>query len=118
VATIAGGVIGVATIYSDSFVQIAGQPLTASIVTLSAMGALLMYTVAMAALFRLRAIEPHLVRPFRAPLYPFLPALALLMAAAALILMLVTNPIMALVFGALMALLVTGSLTYRRSDGN
>ena len=118
VATIAGGVIGVATIYSDSFVQIAGQPLTASIVTLSAMGALLMYTVAMAALFRLRAIEPDLVRPFRAPLYPFLPALALLMAAAALILMLVTNPIMALVFGALMALLVTGSLTYRRSDGN
>ena len=110
--------IGVATIYSDSFVQIAGQPLTASIVTLSAMGALLMYTVAMAALFRLRAIEPDLVRPFRAPLYPFLPALALLMAAAALILMLVTNPIMALVFGALMALLVTGSLTYRRSDGN
>lgn len=118
VATIAGGVIGVATIYSDSFVQIAGQPLTASIVTLSAMGALLMYTVAMAALFRLRAIEPDLVRPFRAPLYPFLPALALLMAAAALILMLVTNPIMALVFGALMALLVIGSLTYRRSDGN
>ena len=118
VATIAGGVIGVATIYSDSFVQIAGQPLTASIVTLSAMGALVMYTVAMAALFRLRAIEPDLVRPFRAPLYPFLPALALLMAAAALILMLVTNPIMALVFGALMALLVTGSLTYRRSDGN
>ena len=118
VATIAGGVIGVATIYSDSFVQIAGQPLTASIVTLSAMGALLMYTVAMAALFRLRAIEPDLVRPFRAPLYPFLPALALVMAAAALILMLVTNPIMALVFGALMALLVTGSLTYRRSDGN
>lgn len=117
VATIAGGVVGVATIYSDSFVQIAGQPLTASIVTLSAMGALLMYTVAMAALFRLRAIEPDLVRPFRAPLYPFLPALALMLAAAALILMLVTNPVMAAIFGALMAFLVTGSLIYRRSVG-
>lgn len=114
VATIAGGVVGVATIYSDSFVRIAGQPLTASIVTLSAMGALLMYTAAMAALFRLRAIEPDLVRPFRAPLYPFLPALALMLAAAALILMLVTNPVMAAIFGALMAFLVTGSLAYRR----
>jgi len=29
--------------------------------------------------------------------------------------MLVTNPVMAAIFGALMALLVTGSLAYRRS---
>lgn len=115
VATMAGGVVGVATIYSDTVVQIAGQPLTASIVTLSAMGALLMYSMAMAALFRLRAIEPDLARPFRAPLYPFLPALALLMTAAVLIMMLVTNPVMAVVFGALMAFCVAGSLAYRRS---
>ena len=114
-ATIAGGVVGVATIYSDTFISIAGQPLTASIVTLSAMGALLMYVTAMAALFRLRAIEPDLFRPFRAPLYPALPALALVMASAALILMLITNPALAMVFAALMAVLVAGSLAYRRS---
>jgi ethanolamine permease len=114
VATIAGGVVGIATIYSDSVLRIAGQPLTASIVTLSAMGALLMYAVVMAALFRLRTIEPDLVRPFRAPLYPVLPALALVLSVAALIMMLITNPVMASVFGALMALLVAGSLAYRR----
>jgi ethanolamine permease len=114
VATIAGGVVGVATIYSDNFVHIAGQPLTASIVTLSAMGALTMYIMAMAALFRLRAIEPDLVRPFRAPLYPFLPALALALAAEALLMMLVTNPVLGALFAALMVLLVAGSLAYRR----
>lgn len=117
VATLAGGVVGVLTIYSDSFVRIAGQPLTASIVTLSAMGALLMYITAMAALFRLRAIEPDLARPFRAPLYPFLPALALALAVGALIMMLVTNPTMAAVFATLMAVLVAGSLAYRRRSG-
>jgi hypothetical protein len=60
VATLAGGVVGIATIYSDAFVQIAGQSLTASVVTLSAFGALTMYIVSMAALFRLRRSEPGL----------------------------------------------------------
>jgi len=117
VATLAGGVVGVLTIYSDSFVRIAGQPLTASIVTLSAMGALLMYITAMAALLRLRVTEPDLTRPFRAPFYPFLPALALALAVGALIMMLITNPAMAIVFATLMAVLVAGSLAYRRKTG-
>jgi ethanolamine permease len=96
-------------------IKIAGQPLTASIVTLSAMGALTMYTTAMAALFRLRSIEPDLIRPFRAPLYPILPALALVLAAAALLMMVASNPALGAVFGVLMVVLVAGSLAYRLS---
>lgn len=113
VATIAGGVVGVATIWSDSVVHIAGQSLTASVVTLSAMGALLMYIVAMAALFRLRAIEPDLARPFRAPLYPLAPAFALVMAAVALVMMVWNNAAIAGLFGAVMIVLVGGSLLWR-----
>jgi ethanolamine permease len=50
---------------------------TADIITLSVLGALLMYVLAMASLFRLRRLEPALERPFRTPLYPLLPALSL-----------------------------------------
>ena len=116
IATLAGGVVGVATIYSDSFISIAGQPLTASIVTLSAMGALLMYIIAMAALFRLRAAEPALARPFTAPLYPWLPAFALLMATLALGTMLYTNPVLAGVFVTLMLILVGAAMLFRHKS--
>ena len=114
VATIAGGVVGVATIWSDNVVHIAGQSLTASVVTLSALGALTMYIVAMAALFRLRTTEPGLQRPFMAPAYPFAPGFALVMASVALVTMVWTNREIAAIFVAVMALLVGGSLILRR----
>ncbi len=115
IATLAGGVVGIATIYSDAFISIAGQSLTASVVTLSAFGALLMYIVSMAALFRLRRSEPGLARPFRAPLYPFAPAFALTMASLALLTMIANNGELAAIFVGLMGLLVGGSLIFRRT---
>ena len=116
VATLAGGVVGIAAIYSDAFITIAGQSLTASVVTLSAFGALTMYIVSMAALFRLRRSEPALARPFRAPLYPLAPAFALAMASLALVTMAWNNRELALIFAGLMALLVIGALALRRRD--
>jgi len=113
-ATIAGGVVGVATIWSDSVVHIAGQSLTASVVTLSALGALTMYIVAMAALFRLRAIEPGLVRPFVAPAYPWAPGFALIMAAVALVMMVWNNLEIAAIYVVVMIMLVGGALLFRR----
>ena len=113
-ATIAGGVVGVATIWSDSVVHIAGQSLTASVVTLSALGALTMYIVAMAALFRLRAIEPGLVRPFVAPAYPWAPGFALIMAAVALVMMVWNNLEIAAIYVVVMITLVGGALLFRR----
>lgn len=73
VAILAGGVVGIAAIYSDSWLVIAGQPLTANIVTMSVIGALVMYATSMLSLFRLRKTEPDMPRPFRVRLYPFAP---------------------------------------------
>jgi len=114
VATIAGGVVGVATIWSDNVVHIAGQSLTASVVTLSALGALTMYILAMASLFRLRKIEPDLQRPFVAPAYPYAPGFALIMAGVALVMMVWNNREIAAIFAVVMVALVGGSLMFRQ----
>ncbi len=76
-AVIAGGVIGIAAIFSDELIKIGGQSLTANILTMSVFGALTMYILSMLSLFKLRRSEPELVRPFRAPFYPYFPAFAL-----------------------------------------
>src|SRR5712672_77103 len=59
----------------------------------------------MLSLFRLRRREPDLERPFAAPLYPWFPAIALLLAAISLLSMVYFNPVTTLVFIALMAVL-------------
>jgi ethanolamine permease len=52
---------------------------TDQIITLSVMGAVLMYVLSMVSLFALRKFEPGLKRPFTAPFYPFFPAVALIL---------------------------------------
>ncbi len=97
-ATLAGGVVGIVAIYSDNLVTIAGQSLTASIVTMSVFGALVMYVMSMASLFRLRRLEPDLERTYRAPGYPALPAFALGAALVALTAMVVYYPVLFAIF--------------------
>ncbi len=77
---------------------------TGDVITLSVLGALLMYVLAMAALFRLRKSEPALPRPFRAPLYPMLPALAFIAAVVCLVCVAWTSRAIALIFTILLAL--------------
>jgi ethanolamine permease len=103
-AILAGGAVGIAAIYSDKFISIAGQPLTASIVTMSALGAIVMYIVSMLSLMRLRRAQPRLERPFRAPFYPFFPLVALLIAAVSLIAIVYYNPMVAALFAGLGAI--------------
>lgn len=103
-AILAGGVVGIAAIFSDSFVTIGGLPLTANIVTMSVFGAIVMYITSMAPLFKLRRSEPALSRPFRAPWYPFAPAFALVMAVICLVAMVYYNTLLALIFAAMMLL--------------
>jgi ethanolamine permease len=105
-ATLAGGVVGIAAIYSDSLVSVAGQSLTASIVTMAVFGALTMYVVSMLALFRLRRSEPGLARPYRAPLYPAAPGFALVMAGICLVALIVYNPLIFAIFAAIMVVAV------------
>jgi ethanolamine permease len=102
-AILAGGVIGIAAIYSDTLIQIGGITLTANIVTMSVFGAIVLYIISMMSLFKLRKTEPNLARPFKAPLYPFFPALALVLAALSLVTMIYYNQI---VFGMFVVLFV------------
>ena len=76
----------------------------------SVFGALALYVLAMAALFRLRQTEPELARPFRAVGYPWLPALALVLSLVCAAAMIVTNLGIAAVF---VGLMVLGVLYYR-----
>ncbi|WP_041656146.1 ethanolamine permease [Azoarcus sp. KH32C] len=102
-AIIAGGVVGIAAIYSDELIQFGGQTLTANVVTMSVFGAIVMYIISMAALFKLRRSEPGMARPFVAPMYPWFPAFALLAAVVCLVTMIYYNPLIAALFFGLMA---------------
>ncbi|WP_428310295.1 ethanolamine permease [Hydrocarboniphaga sp.] len=102
-AILAGGVIGIAAIYSDTLIQIGGITLTSNIVTMSVFGAIVLYIISMLSLFKLRKSEPALARPFKAPLYPFFPAVALVLAVLCLVTMIYYNQI---VFGLFVALFV------------
>jgi len=97
-AILAGGVVGIAAIFSDELISFGGQTLTANIVTMSVFGAIVMYIVSMASLFKLRQVEPELARPFRAPLYPYFPAFALVAAVVCLMTMVYYNRLIAGLF--------------------
>ena len=114
VAILAGGGIGIAAIFSDQLVQIGGQPLTANIVTMSVFGAIVLYIISMASLFKLRRSEPQLERPFSAPVFPLFPAFALGAAVVCLLTMIYFNALMAGLFVALMAL---GYAYFRTTSG-
>lgn len=102
-AVLAGGAVGIGAIYSDSFVQFGGQPLTANIVTMSVLGAIVMYIMSMASLFKLRRSQPGLERPFVAPAYPWFPAIALAGAFICLGTMVYNNALVSALFFGLMA---------------
>jgi ethanolamine permease len=110
VAILAGGIVGIAAIFSDNVVHLGGQPLTANIVTVSALGALLMYIVSMVSLIRLRQREPDLPRPFRAIGYPYTPAWTLFCASIALGSLVYYNRLVSLLFVLLLAI---GYILYR-----
>ena len=114
VAILAGGGIGIAAIFSDQLVQIGGQPLTANIVTMSVFGAIVLYIISMASLFKLRRSEPNLERPFSAPVFPLFPAFALGAAVVCLLTMIYFNALMAGLFVALMAI---GYVYFRATSG-
>jgi ethanolamine permease len=81
-----------------------GSGSTGEIITLSCMGALLLYVISMAALFRLRRTEPDLARPYRALLYPWSALVALVLALLCLAALVVSHPGVAALFLLLLAL--------------
>jgi len=103
-AIIAGGVIGIAAILSDGLVNLQGMTLTAAMITMSVFGAIVMYIISMLSLFKLRRSEPHLERSFRAPGYPIVPGIALVLAVVCLMAMVWFNLVICGIFVCLMAL--------------
>lgn len=69
-AVISGGVLG---IFCMCFLD------TAELITISALGACGMYLLSLVSYFVLRKKEPEMPRPYKAPLYPVLPGLALVL---------------------------------------
>lgn len=75
-ALIIGGLIGLIAIFSGT---------TDQIIILSVLGALVMYVASMLSLFVLRQKAPMLDRPYRTPLYPLLPSIALVLSVVCLL---------------------------------
>ncbi|SEI77648.1 ethanolamine permease [Pseudomonas sp. NFR16] len=102
-AILAGGVVGILAILSDGLVNLQGMTLTAAMITMSVFGAIVMYIVSMLSLFKLRRSEPDLERSFRAPGYPIVPGIALVLAIVCLVAMVWFNLVICGIFLCLMA---------------
>lgn len=77
-ALIVGGIVGIIAICFFN---------TSDLVILSTIGAVVVYIISMLALFQLRKKKPEMERPFKAPFYPIVPFIALLLSFVALIAM-------------------------------
>ncbi len=102
-AIITGGIIGIIAIFSDSLVNIGGNSLTAAMITMAVFGAIVMYLMSMLSLFKLRKAEPALERTFKAPGYPLVPGIALVLSFICLVAMFYFNPIIGAIFIGFMA---------------
>ncbi|VXC01404.1 Ethanolamine permease [Pseudomonas sp. 8AS] len=102
-AILAGGVVGIAAIYSDGLINPQGMSLTAAMITMSVFGAIVMYIMSMLSLFKLRKTEPNLERSFMAPGYPLIPGIALALALVCLVAMAWFNTTIGLIFLGFMA---------------
>ncbi len=71
---------------------------TSEIITISVFGALTLYIVSMIALLRLRKKEPQLERPFKVPMYPVFPVVALVIGMVSFIAMTIYNGRLALIY--------------------
>ena len=88
-------VIGIIALFSGK---------TGDIITIACFGAIVLYIFAMIAVLVLRKKEPALERPFRVPMYPFFPIVALSIALVSLVAMVSLNIKLSLIFFAILAL--------------
>ncbi|GAA0549288.1 ethanolamine permease [Chitinophaga japonensis] len=88
-ALIIGGLLGIVALCLGK---------TDQLVILSVLGAVVMYILSMASLFVLRKKEPALKRPYKAPLYPWFPLIALLLSVLSLVAIVYYNPWLSVLF--------------------
>ncbi len=93
-ALIVNTVIGIIALFTGK---------TGEIITIACFGALTLYIVSMIAILKLRQKEPDLERPFKVPLYPLTPIVALVIASIAFLAMTVYNPTLAAIYFGILA---------------
>jgi ethanolamine permease len=90
---------------------------TGKIITIAVLGALTLYTISMISLIALRKKEPNLKRPFKVPLYPLAPILALIIAIASLFFVAYYNAKITLIYFTLLIItFVLFKLFYKTSS--
>ncbi len=77
---------------------------TGEIITIACFGALTLYIISMISLISLRRKEPLLDRPFKVPLYPYTPIIALIIAVIALVAITTSNLILAGIYLGIIAI--------------
>ncbi len=75
---------------------------TGEIIILAVFGALTLYIVSMTSLLKLRKTEPETARPYRVPLFPYVPLTALVLAVICAVSMVVSQPTLAAVYAVLL----------------
>ncbi|THU40663.1 ethanolamine permease [Niastella caeni] len=105
IALIAGGGIGIVALCIGN---------TGEVITLSALGAVVMYIISMMSLLVLRRKQPNMERPFKVPLYPWFPLTALILAVVCLIAIIWYNPWLSTIFFGLGGLLVILFMAFRK----
>lgn len=90
---------------------------TGSIITIAVFGAITLYVISMLALLKLRRTEPAMHRPFKTPLYPALPIVALVIGSASLLAMIVYNRNLAAVYFGILGVSFALFKTFGKNKG-
>jgi ethanolamine permease len=89
---------------------------TAEIITIAVIGALSIYIIAMFSVLKLRKTHPDMVRPYKVPLYPWLPMIALILSICALIAVVFYNTKLFFIYlGILMVTYLIFVMFYRKN---
>lgn len=105
VALLTGGGIGIVALCIGN---------TGEVITLSALGAVVMYIISMISLFVLRRKQPAMERPFKVPLYPWFPGTALVLAVVCLVAIIWYNLWLSLIFFGALGLLMILFVVFRK----
>lgn len=105
VALLTGGGIGIIALCIGN---------TGEVITLSALGAVVMYIISMVSLLVLRRKQPTMERPFKVPLYPWFPWTALILAVVCLIAIIWYNLWLSVIFFGLLLLLAGLFIAFRK----
>ena len=105
VAMIAGGVIGIIALCLGN---------TGQVITLSALGAVVMYIISMISLLVLRRKQPAMERPFKVPLYPWFPLIALVLGVVCLVAIVWYNLMMSFIFFGVLGVIIILFVMFRK----